>query len=240
MPIKRKPLLSSRSISGYVICADSRRAITLTSTAAIPKRLCLKNSRRYRLTRLRTTAHPIFLLAVIPSLATWRLFSRHTTRNPRTAVLWGAEASWINSARFRKRAVFGNVDPVPAITQELKLFHCDSYGQVFTPFCPSTLDNQAAIFCRHSYQKSVGAFTWSITWLICSFHLNLPLQNYFSGNGLLNTTPPLCQVLYYIGTCHHSHWFALKKRVASAILQHLQQAHFYPKYTLTCCFCLFK
>ena len=93
MPINRKAFVSSRSTSGYIICADSRRAITLISTAAIPSRLCLKNSRRYLLTRLRTTEHPIFLLAVIPSLAVCRLFSCHTTRNPRTAVLCCAEAS---------------------------------------------------------------------------------------------------------------------------------------------------
>lgn len=92
-PINRKAFVSSRTISGYIISAASLRAITLTSTAAIPKRLCLKNSRRYRLTRLRTTEHPIFLLAVIPSLAVWRLFSRHTTRKPRTAVLCCAEES---------------------------------------------------------------------------------------------------------------------------------------------------
>ena len=93
MPINRKAFVSSRTTSGYNISADSRRAITLTSTAAIPKRLCLKNSRRYRLTRLRTTAHPIFLLAVMPSRAVCRLFSPHTTRKPRTAVLCCAEES---------------------------------------------------------------------------------------------------------------------------------------------------
>lgn len=103
------------------------------------------------------------------------------------------------------------------------LFCRDSYGQVFTPFCPSALNNQPAILCGHPYQKSVGTLAWSIAWLECSFHLNLPLQNYFSGNGLLNTTPHWCQVLYYIQAWHSSIWFALKKRGGSAILQHLQQ-----------------
>ena len=156
MPINRKALLSSRTTSGYVISADSRLAITLTSTAATPKRLCLKNSRRYRLTLLRTTAHPVFLLAVIPSRAIWRLFSLHTTRNPRTVVLRCAEASCRNSARFRKRAVFGNVAVVSIITQKLELFCCDSYRQAFTPFRSSAFDDQATIFCGHSYEKSVG------------------------------------------------------------------------------------
>ena len=114
-PIKRKALLSSSTTSAYVICAESRRAITLTSTAAILKRLCLKNSRRYRLTRLRTTAHPIFLLAVIPRRAVCRLFTCHTTRKPRTAVLCFAEASWMNSDLFRKRTDFGNLVVVPRI-----------------------------------------------------------------------------------------------------------------------------
>ena len=68
-PIKRMTLLSSRSISGNVISADSRRAIIFTSTDAIFKRLCLKNSRRYRLTLFLTTEQPTFLLAVIPKRA---------------------------------------------------------------------------------------------------------------------------------------------------------------------------
>jgi hypothetical protein len=46
MPILWKALFSSRFISGNVICADSRRAITLISTAANSKRVCLKNSLR--------------------------------------------------------------------------------------------------------------------------------------------------------------------------------------------------
>ena len=120
--MNRNALVSSRAKSGYVICADSRRAIILISTAGICKRLCLKNSRRYRLTRLRTTAQPIFLLAVIPSRVIWRSLLLQTTRKPRTDVLCSAEASRRNSGRFRRRAAFGNVAAVSAITQVQNYF----------------------------------------------------------------------------------------------------------------------
>jgi hypothetical protein len=72
------------------------------------------------------------------------------------------------------------------------------------------------------------------------FSSSFTSTKFFSGNGLLNTPTRLCQVLYYIHTWYPSHWFALKKGAGSAILQHLQQTKFYPKYTLTSCFCLFK
>ncbi|MDD2897928.1 MAG: hypothetical protein PHI31_04360 [Desulfuromonadaceae bacterium] len=121
--------------------AESRLAITLTSTATNPARLCLKNSRKYRLTRFLTTAHPIFLLAVIPSRAEGRLLSLQTTRKPFTVFLCCAEASRINSARFRKRTDFGNVAEMPTITQEADLFCSNSYRQAFATLSSSALDH---------------------------------------------------------------------------------------------------
>ena len=141
MPINRNALLSCNSKSEYDIFTHSRRGITFTSTDKSSKRLCLKNSRINRLTRFRTTAFPIFLLAVTPKRAVWLQFSRHTTRKPVTVVLCCAEASWINSDRFRTRTVFGNVATLATISQECKLFSCNSYGQNFTPFCSSALDD---------------------------------------------------------------------------------------------------
>jgi hypothetical protein len=81
--------------------------------------------------------------------------------------------------------------------QKKHLLYGDSDCQVFTPFCSSALNYQTAIFSCHSYQKTMSTLAGDITWLIRSFHLDLPQQNYFSGNGLLNIPPPLCQVLYY-------------------------------------------
>jgi hypothetical protein len=75
------------------------------------------------------------------------------------------------------------------ITPEKALLYSDSYCQIFTPFCPSALNYQSTIFGGHSYQKTVSTLAGDITWLIRSFHLDLPLRNYFSGNGLLNTPP---------------------------------------------------
>jgi hypothetical protein len=83
------------------------------------------------------------------------------------------------------------------VTPEKALLHSNSDCQVFAPLGSSALNDQTAIFCGHSYQKTVSTLAGDITWLICSFHLDLPLQNYFSGNGLLNIPPRLCQVLYY-------------------------------------------
>lgn len=65
-------------------------------------------SRTYRFIRFRVTAHPIFLLTVIPSLATSYSFVRHTTRIPRLAKLFGEFANRRNSDRLRRRIADGN------------------------------------------------------------------------------------------------------------------------------------
>jgi hypothetical protein len=82
------------------------------------------------------------------------------------------------------------------------LFRGNSYGQILTPFCPSALNHQATILCGHPYQKTVSTLARNITWLIGSFHLNLPLGNYFSGNELLNTASIICQCFYYVSVGH--------------------------------------
>ena len=155
--------------------AESRRAIMLISTYARPERWCRKNSLKNRLTRLRTTAQPIFLLAVIPNRAVCRLFSFHTTTKPRTFALCGAEASPRNSDRFRKRAIFGNVVPEETSTIHRKLFYRDAYRKILTTFCSSPFNHQTAVFSCHPYKKTMGTFTRNIAWLIRSFHLDLPL-----------------------------------------------------------------
>jgi hypothetical protein len=55
------------------------------------------------------------------------------------------------------------------------LLYSNSYGEVFTSLSSSALDNQTPIFSGHSYQKTMGTLAGYIAWLICSFHLNLPL-----------------------------------------------------------------
>lgn len=169
----------------------------LTSTGGSSMRSCLNTSRRYRFTRLRTTAQPIFLLAVIPIRADGPLLSRHTIRNPLTEVLDCALERDKNSDRFLKRTVFGNsAPPVSKITAG-RLLGRNSYGQIFASFSPSALDYQPTILGGHSNQKTMCAFTTDITWLESSFHLCLPLLNYFSGNGLLITSACRCQGFYY-------------------------------------------
>lgn len=163
----------------------------LTSTGGSSKRSCLKISRRYRLIRLRVTAHPIFLVTVMPIRAARPSFSRHTTRNPFTEVLHGELESLRYSARFRKRTDFGNVT-FPVSTGTIRrLLGCDSYRKVFTTFCSSSLDNQTAVFSSHSYQKSVSTLTTGVAWLKCSFHLCLPLLVLFFRKWVIKHNMPL-------------------------------------------------
>ena len=177
--------------------ADSRRAMILTSTDAISSRLCLKNSRRHRFTLLRTTAQPIFLLAVIPNRAICMSFSRHTTRKPRTADLCCAEASWRNSARFRKRALLGKVAIGTTFTPVKIYLTAILTARFLRPFALLRLITKrpflVAILTRNPWVRLREIL---LGWYVL-FILILPLQKYFSGNGLLNIPPCICQVLYY-------------------------------------------
>ena len=89
--------------------ADSLRAITFRSTAGSNNRCILNVSLMKRLTLLRVTAQPTFLLTVIPMRAYARLFSCHTTRIPLEANFFTESFSWRNSERFRSLIDGGNV-----------------------------------------------------------------------------------------------------------------------------------
>ena len=79
-----------------------------------------------------------------------------------------------------------------------------SYGQVFTPFCPSPLDNQTTIFRGHPDEKTMGTFTGSVTWLISSFHLTLPLNKFFRKWVIKHNSPMLSSyILWQVSHGHH-------------------------------------
>ena len=135
------------------------RAITFKSTAGNDERLFLNVSRTNRLILFRVTAQPIFLLTVTPSRAWARLFTCHTTRIPLEANFWTESLSLRNSDRFRNLAAGGYVYWVGTAPPAKELFCCNANGQVFSAFCSSALDDQAAIFCGHSHQKAMSSFT---------------------------------------------------------------------------------
>jgi len=151
------------------------------STASSSMRLCLNISRRKRLTRLRTTAQPIFLLTVMPNRAIEQVFSRQITRKPFTVVLCWAFESWRNSVRFLNRASFGNLWAQNTNITSEYLLGCNSYRQVLTAFCSSALYDKSTVFSGHLHQKTMGAFTGCIAGLKCSFHGSSPLLNFFAG-----------------------------------------------------------
>lgn len=162
------------------------------STEASKRRSCLKISRIKRLTLLRTTAQPIFLLAVMPRRADVPVLSRQTTRKPFTAVLCLEFVSWRNSARFLNLASLGNSAVNSNITSA-QLLGCNSYRQVLATFCSSALDDQSAIFSGHSHQKAMRTLAGNVTGLKCSFHRCLPLIVFYTGTELLNTPCCRCQ-----------------------------------------------
>ena len=179
--------------------AASLLAITFKSTAGNNKRLILNVSLTKRLTLFLVTAQPIFLLAVTPSRACSRLLSCQTTRIPLDANFWTESFSLRNSDRFRSLAVEGYVLLAGTAPPTWELLCSNANRQIFSAFCSSTLNNQASVFCGHSYQKTMGSFSWYVAWLKCSFHE--PYLCYFLfRKGFLLIVPPSCQDIYYDST----------------------------------------
>jgi hypothetical protein len=152
--------------------AASLRAITFKSTAGNNKRLLLNASLTKRLTLFRVTAQPIFLLTVTPRRACARLFSCHTIKIPLEANLWTEHLRLRNSDLFFSLAAGGYVFLTGVVSATKELFGGNANRQVFSTFCSSALDDQAAVFGGHPYQKAVSSFTRNVTWLKCSFHVS--------------------------------------------------------------------
>lgn len=159
---------SSRCTLRKSMVADSRRAMTFMSTAGRRCLLCLNSSLMQRLTLLRVTAQPIFLLTVTPSRACISSFGCQTRRNPLTAYEPAALESLTNSARFLSRADLGN----DACPPEQDLLCCNADGQVFAAFGPPALDDQTAVLGCHPHQKTMGPLTGNVAGLKCSFHID--------------------------------------------------------------------
>jgi hypothetical protein len=165
------------------------------STAGNKKRLFLNISLTNRLTLFRVTAQPTFLLTVIPSLATARSFACHTTRIARVANFWAESFNLTNSARFRSLAEGGYACTAESIPPVRELFCCNANGQILSAFCSSALDDQAAIFAGHSYQKAVSPFTRNVAWLKCSFHVPYLWNLFFRKRVFTHSTPLLSRYL---------------------------------------------
>jgi hypothetical protein len=150
----------------------------LISTAGNASLWCLNTSLVKRLTRLRITAQPTFLLTVIPRRGPATSLSFQTTRKPLTAYLPDADKSLTKSARFLSRTDLGNVLISGFGSATLKLLGGNADGQAFATFCPAPLDYETTVFSGHSYEKTMGPFTRSVAWLKCSFHIFTP-ENIF-------------------------------------------------------------
>jgi len=139
--------------------ADPLRAITFKSTAGNVKRLVLNISLTKRLTLLRVTAQPTFLLTVTPRRACGILFACQTTRITLEEYFWTESFNLRNSDRFRNLAVEGYELLAGSVPLANGLLCCNAHGQVFSTFCSSALDYKAAILAGHSHQETVGSFT---------------------------------------------------------------------------------
>jgi len=172
MPICLSAFSSSRSTLRKSIVADSRRAMIFMSTAGSVCLLCLNISLTNRLTLLRVTAQPIFLLTVTPSRGRISSLGRHTRRKPLTAYVFAAVESPTNSARFRSRADLGN----DARSSEQGLLGCNADGKIFAALGPSALDNEAAVLGCHPHQKTMGPLPGNVAGLKCSFHIDTSVK----------------------------------------------------------------
>lgn len=147
---------SSRDILRKSIVEDSRRAMTFMSTADSRVRLCLNISLMHRLTLLRVTAQPIFLLTVTPSRGSSSPFACQTMRKPLTANLSAESKSLTKSARFRSRTDLGNVLTAESGFPKQELLCCNADSQVLATLGPSALDDQTPVLRGHPYQKAMG------------------------------------------------------------------------------------
>jgi hypothetical protein len=169
-PIRRKAFSSSRCTLRKSIVADSRRAITFMSTGGSNVLWHRKISLVKRFILLRTTADPIFLLAVIPRRGTSRPFSCQTTRKPLTDTLEVALRRATKSARFRSRIDLGNVLTWSTHALAGILLCGNANSQILATLCSPALDDKTSVFRCHSHKKTVGSFTGGIARLECSFH----------------------------------------------------------------------
>ena len=180
------------------MCADSRRAMTFISTATSIIRLCLNTSRRYRLTLLRTTAQPIFLLAVIPSRASWQSFGCHTTRNPYTDTLCCVLESRRYSDLFRKRAVLGNVATTASLYTVVNYLAAMRTERFLRPLALLRLmTRRPFLVAIRTKNPCVRLREVLLGWNV-RFIFDYPCTINFSGTELLNITACQCQGQSYI------------------------------------------
>lgn len=114
--------------------ADPLRAITFRSTGGSNVRFILNISRTKRLTLLRVTAQPTFLLTVTPRRACARLFSCQTTRIARVANFFSESFSLRNSERFRNLTDEGYVVSASVISPVKIYLTAIRTDRFFLPF----------------------------------------------------------------------------------------------------------
>lgn len=154
------------------------RAITRKSVpGGNPARRRRKNSRTCRLIRLRTTELPTLPLTVIPSRDSCRAFLALMTTKFADGSFAPARDTFRNSARFSKRAVFGNRSVpfrvIRAFGSAPRAFGWYTDGQSFPSFGAAPFEHFAPAGCLHAGEKTVRAFSPNVARLIGSFHRNI-------------------------------------------------------------------
>ena len=136
-----------------------------------------KHSRTCRLIRLRITELPTLPLTVIPSRGSCPSFLPIMTTKFADCSFAPARDNFKNSARFSRRAVFGNCSVPFRIIRAFGSTPC-AFGwhtdrQSFPSFGAAPFEHFASARCLHTGEKTVRAFSPNVARLIGSFHRNI-------------------------------------------------------------------
>ena len=153
--------------------AITRKSVPICNAA----RRRRKTSRTCRLIRLRITALPTLPLTVIPSRDCCPSFLPVMTTKFADWSFAPARDNFKNSARFSRRAVFGNCSVPFGVIRSFGSAPC-AFGwhtdrQSFSSFGAAPFEYFAPARCLHAGEKTVRAFSPNVARLIGSFHRNI-------------------------------------------------------------------
>lgn len=156
---------------------------------SIPWRCCLKNSRTYRLSRLRTTALPTLFDTVIPSRVCPIIPLSKIAKKCRLYIFRFFSDSLRKSDLFRIRfallkecflkSFFFFTFPSGKAFRFSRVITCSvSSGKSLSSFGTTPVYHSSARFGGHAFQKSMVTGPFDPAWLKCSFHLQILFLNY--------------------------------------------------------------
>ena len=183
------PVIALPGMPAALLRAITRKSVPGCNTA----RRRRKNSRTCRLIRLRITELPTLPLTVIPSRACCLSFLPMMTTKFADWSFAPARDNFKNSARFSRRAVFGNCSVpfrvIRAFGSAPRALGWHADGQSFPSFGAAPSEHRAPARRLHASEKTVRAFSPDVARLIGSFHRNITPLGRFIGQVFISIIP---------------------------------------------------